>query len=302
MASILDQVVMSEKVSPEDDVASTASGGSSLPSSPGNTSDLASLPSSPAKVSPEAAVVSIESVADLPSLGSVGHFAGVCSRCCFHAKGRCQNGKDCRFCHFDHEKRQRKKKVAMMFQTWPVPPTAAPAAPKVIAPPPRSTAVLPTTPITPPPGLDHPSMFASMPMAPPTTPSLHGDVEGWSVERVMDWLKASGLGHLSQSFEEHRITGDVLLDLCPTDLEEIGVHAFGDKKRLLRAAQQLQTQSTPATQTMEIPCPPPPCWEASFVEASQGFPQGPCPPPAPPPFMELQQCPLPAPPSFYAPM
>merc|ERR1719428_808966 len=72
---------------------------------------MASLPSSPANVFPDAALVTTESLADLPSLGSLGHFAGLCSRCCFHAKGRCQNGHDCRFCHFEHEKRQRKKKV-----------------------------------------------------------------------------------------------------------------------------------------------------------------------------------------------
>ncbi|CAE7396152.1 ANKRD50 [Symbiodinium natans] len=43
----------------------------------------------------------------LPSIGSVGHATGDCKRCCFHPKGRCQNGHDCRFCHFDHDKRRR---------------------------------------------------------------------------------------------------------------------------------------------------------------------------------------------------
>jgi len=47
---------------------------------------------------------------DLPSLGSAQHAEGLCKRCCFFPKGRCQNGKDCEFCHFDHEKRKRKKK------------------------------------------------------------------------------------------------------------------------------------------------------------------------------------------------
>lgn len=46
----------------------------------------------------------------LPSIGSAGHFAGECKRCCFHPKGRCSNGYDCRFCHFDHDKRKRTKK------------------------------------------------------------------------------------------------------------------------------------------------------------------------------------------------
>merc|ERR1719262_1983572 len=49
---------------------------------------MASLPSSPAKICPDTATMPTESLADLPSLGSFGHFAGLCSRCCFHAKGR----------------------------------------------------------------------------------------------------------------------------------------------------------------------------------------------------------------------
>merc|ERR1719324_1212654 len=89
-----------------DDSASTASGGFSEP---------LSLPSSPTELEPEAP--STCSLADLPSIGSIGHFAGQCSRCCFFPKGRCQNGYDCRFCHFDHEKRPRKKKTAAMSGT-----------------------------------------------------------------------------------------------------------------------------------------------------------------------------------------
>mmetsp|Transcript_100741 Transcript_100741/g.157315 ORF Transcript_100741/g.157315 Transcript_100741/m.157315 type:complete len:539 (+) Transcript_100741:65-1681(+) len=46
----------------------------------------------------------------LPSIGSAGHSAGDCKRCCFFPKGRCSNGHDCTFCHFDHEKRKRLKK------------------------------------------------------------------------------------------------------------------------------------------------------------------------------------------------
>merc|ERR1712134_87931 len=68
-------------------------------------------------VSPLTPPVAPESLKDLPSLGSLGHFAGLCSRCCFHSKGRCQNGYDCRFCHFDHEKRQRKKKIPVGYMS-----------------------------------------------------------------------------------------------------------------------------------------------------------------------------------------
>jgi hypothetical protein len=42
----------------------------------------------------------------LPSAGSALHFSGECKRCNFFPKGRCQNGKDCSFCHYPHDKRK----------------------------------------------------------------------------------------------------------------------------------------------------------------------------------------------------
>ncbi|CAE8583119.1 unnamed protein product [Polarella glacialis] len=42
----------------------------------------------------------------LPSLGAANHNAGTCKRCNFYPKGRCQNGADCTFCHYSHEKRK----------------------------------------------------------------------------------------------------------------------------------------------------------------------------------------------------
>merc|ERR1719401_379506 len=84
----------------------------------GSSLEQLSLPSSPPKVEPKVLEQSEQlgmappvTLADLPSLGSLGHFVGQCSRCCFFPKGRCQNGYECRFCHFEHEKRQRKRKT-----------------------------------------------------------------------------------------------------------------------------------------------------------------------------------------------
>jgi len=42
----------------------------------------------------------------LPSLGSSDHASGTCKRCNFFAKGHCQNGAACSFCHFPHDKRK----------------------------------------------------------------------------------------------------------------------------------------------------------------------------------------------------
>eukprot|EP00440_Ansanella_granifera_P073482 gb/GFBE01079736.1/.p1 GENE.gb/GFBE01079736.1/~~gb/GFBE01079736.1/.p1 ORF type:complete len:514 (+),score=55.74 gb/GFBE01079736.1/:1-1542(+) len=61
----------------------------------------------------------------LPSVGSVGHAEGDCKRCCFHPKGRCQNGHDCRFCHYDHDKRKRLKKKTKRGSENPTPSSMA---------------------------------------------------------------------------------------------------------------------------------------------------------------------------------
>jgi len=45
-----------------------------------------------------------------PSVGSARHALGACRRCCFFPRGRCINGYDCEFCHYEHEKRKRKSK------------------------------------------------------------------------------------------------------------------------------------------------------------------------------------------------
>jgi len=48
--------------------------------------------------------------AEHPSMGSGEHAAGNCKRCCFFPRGRCTNGYNCEFCHYEHEKRKRKNK------------------------------------------------------------------------------------------------------------------------------------------------------------------------------------------------
>jgi len=341
---------LAEKVFQNDDAASTASGASSdpasLPSSPGIGKEvtLASAAASPTRspASPWTPTVAPESLKDLPSLGSLGHFAGLCSRCCFHAKGRCQNGHDCRFCHFDHEKRQRKKKIdinargllatpvhrqlenrGFLNEAWGI---SAPPTPQHVAPPPTPQYVRapPTQYLSAPPGLElsspHPPPPLNYPMvtlqppptkygflapalprtAPPASPAptslgpmarsaveapqseaclvvpkLSNSMRDWPVDKVMDWLTSAGLGHLSKSFEQHRISGDVLLELTSGDLQEIGIHAFGDKKRLLRALARAKAPVVPGS--YPPPPSPPPCWQAPMLETTS--PWGSCPMP-----------------------
>merc|ERR1719386_338454 len=104
------------------------------------------------------------------------------------------------------------------------------------------------------------------------------DVSSWSIDRVCGWLEFTGLSHLAEAFQAHRITGDVLLDLTLDDFAEIGVHALGDKKRLLRAVAQLRApqgsplQAAPSGQEFFLQQPLQPSLQQ----------------PGPPPFM--QQC------------
>jgi len=273
MMSIQQEASMPDKVArTDDDEVSTVSGGSE-----GGT---VSLPNSPSKVWPETPtenpVVPPASLADLPSLGSLGHFVGQCSRCCFHPKGRCQNGYDCRFCHFEHEKRHRKKKITahgmpVLQENHSIPHMhGKPATAKVY----QQLELVPAS------GFDQEIQVGV------TVP-----VECWSVEKVVDWLVSVELGHLSAKFQEHRITGDILLELSPGDLDEIGIHAVGDKKRFLRVVPQLRV-SVPAPPPPPMLAPPavqvqqqgnwcqPPCWDASAAAP----PPPPLPPPPQPPY------------------
>jgi len=60
----------------------------------------------------DAAASDDSDVEDLPSMGSSLHASGECRRCNFFARGRCGNGKDCTFCHLQHEgqKKSRQEK------------------------------------------------------------------------------------------------------------------------------------------------------------------------------------------------
>jgi len=56
-----------------------------------------------------------------PSRGSAGHVTGSCRRCCFFPRGRCMNGYDCSFCHYEHDKPRRRHRSR---REAPKPPTA----------------------------------------------------------------------------------------------------------------------------------------------------------------------------------
>lgn len=117
--------------------------------------------------------------------------------------------------------------------------------------------------------------------------NLGADVCTWSLSMVGDWLVSNDLGDCVTHFDTHRITGDVLLEITNEDLQEMGVMAIGDRKRILRAIallprpwnrQQMPMQeaerqlhnftapSLPAPLSTPLPAPlpppPPPSWNA----------------------------------------
>lgn len=78
----------------------------------------------------------------LPSIGSANHHLGSCSPCCFQWRTQCVTGKNCPYCHFDHEPKQlrpgkksrdrakrRQRKIADDLQTHS---PAEPASPGVL--------------------------------------------------------------------------------------------------------------------------------------------------------------------------
>jgi hypothetical protein len=103
---LLSPLRTSEKV--EDDASekmekATADSGSSADGESCSDSGDSSRPETTSGVTGNSVVVDPDS---LPSIGSAFHGLGECKRCNFFPKGRCQNGKNCSFCHFPHDKRK----------------------------------------------------------------------------------------------------------------------------------------------------------------------------------------------------
>jgi class 3 adenylate cyclase len=55
------------------------------------------------------------------------------------------------------------------------------------------------------------------------------------MQEISNWLRKLGLGQYAQRFVENDINFAILLDLTDQDLKELGVHALGHRRQLLRA-------------------------------------------------------------------
>src|SRR5215213_7670531 len=63
------------------------------------------------------------------------------------------------------------------------------------------------------------------------------------VTDIGSWLRALGLGRYEAAFRDNDIAADVLPDLTPKDLNDIGVASVGDRRRLIAAAAALRARS-----------------------------------------------------------
>lgn len=82
---------------------------------------------------------------------------------------------------------------------------------------------------------------------PPSTKSAPKPTE-WSVDDVVEWLKAKGLDQATcDKFVEQEISGDVLLELNQDVLKnEIGVTAFGKRVRIMNFITELKRPPSPS--------------------------------------------------------
>ena len=71
---------------------------------------------------------------------------------------------------------------------------------------------------------------------------------------IQTWLESQGLARYAAEFVAQDVSVDLLPDLSDADLRELGVHALGDRKRLLKAARVAEPQAAaPAAAATVLP-------------------------------------------------
>ncbi|GAA5911326.1 hypothetical protein JCM8208_005220 [Rhodotorula glutinis] len=131
------------------------------------------------------------------------------------------------------------------------PPPAPPASMPVAASPPSATQSRSSTPATSAVPLSS-SVLTTATTAPPSTSEqgdakeLPADPMTWGVEDVVAWGKQKGFDALTVSkFEEHEISGDVLLEMDVAMLKEIDLVAFGRRVHIFNAIKELRLRTQP---------------------------------------------------------
>jgi hypothetical protein len=67
------------------------------------------------------------------------------------------------------------------------------------------------------------------------------------MQTIRQWLERLGFAEYAEHFERNAVDLDLLSDLTDADLEKLGVHSLGHRKRLLKAVAKLnETKASPA--------------------------------------------------------
>ena len=78
---------------------------------------------------------------------------------------------------------------------------------------------------------------------PKSSSSRHslGEVDKWSVEKVIEWAASKGFDEsIKSKLREHEISGDVLIEMDANSLKEIDIIAFGKRVKIANAIKELR--------------------------------------------------------------
>eukprot|EP00929_Paragymnodinium_shiwhaense_P012808 TRINITY_DN120701_c0_g1_i1.p1 TRINITY_DN120701_c0_g1~~TRINITY_DN120701_c0_g1_i1.p1 ORF type:complete len:593 (+),score=140.80 TRINITY_DN120701_c0_g1_i1:112-1890(+) len=226
----------------------------------------------------------------LPSVGSADHATGECKRCCFFPRGRCFNRHDCRFCHYDHEKRRRvKKKKKRAGSELPTPSDGGSYLPGSLLSTPAAGSLLgvggyPTGPFTPvalsgpgsggymvggatpsPLGALRPGAAAAAPLSPhsvlpPVPASLAGPPDAQQAPRSGDLEASDTTGAAGESHPA--APADVGATVDPQ-----AAAAAGDASSASAAPAPAQAHMPPQSPTGTVPLPGPPGTREGLLHA-----------------------------------
>lgn len=95
------------------------------------------------------------------------------------------------------------------------------------------------------PGISRPQSGVATPNQPGSQPDWQdaaaGDPRSWGVVEVLDWARRKGFDEsICGKFEEHEITGDVLLELDVNLLKELEIPQFGKRVKIANAIAELR--------------------------------------------------------------
>ncbi|KAF8495632.1 hypothetical protein JB92DRAFT_2818098 [Gautieria morchelliformis] len=88
----------------------------------------------------------------------------------------------------------------------------------------------------------------NIPLEPPPGVPFLDFLRQWNDGHVARWLADNKCAHHAQSFANHDIRGDILLDLDQQTLREMGIASVGDRIKILNAVKSLRQRSSKSHQ------------------------------------------------------